>query len=396
MFPTKFHSEKKTISLNLARRTFNWSRLTASSSSIVSSPLSDRMAFNRVSTSKQPAHARSTTNHIFDIIDDADDELEYTHEELARYFDMTHLYSTDVDDEELLIDDDDDDDADDLRDDGDGDNGEQVLSQKLSQLSTNDDNEYESSCVADKKRRSTTTTTTTCDAEFLPSKKSKYDDEHDIDSTEQDLVPAYLSSVNRAAFKRAMPKSIDAIRMDELQQVAIYTHHIAALQIHKQITMVYRKSGTGQLSELEFACTAVDRRVWPTQVTSTLVALRSPTSTGSVTMHHDEEQHACETLVHQRLQEIDEKIRAYERKRQIVNVTPAVQQSIDDYVERFGVAPLRMKRDLKIALLEYDYRAEIIDRQYQLEHPNTYQVREGANDHSSRSTDHPLRSDGRG
>ena len=350
------------------------------------------MAFNRVSTSKQPAHARSTTNHIIDIIDDPDDELEYTHEELARYFDMTHLYSTDVDDEELLIDDDDEDDLSDV---GDGDDGEQVLSQKLSQLSTNDDNEYESSCVADKKRRSTTTTT--CDAEFLPSKRAKHGDELDTDFTEQDLVPAYLSSVNRAAFERAMPKSIDAIRMDELQQVAIYTHHIAALQIHKQITMVYLQSGTGQLGELEFACTAVDRRVWPTQVTSTLVALRSPTSTGSVTMQHDEEHHACEMLVHQRLQEMDEKIRAYERKRQIVNVTPAVQQSIDDYVERFGIAPLRMKRDLKIALLEYDYRAEIIDRQYQLEHPNTYQVREGANDQSSRSTDHPPRHlDGRG
>jgi hypothetical protein len=307
---------------------------------------------------------------MFDIVDDPDDELEYAHEELARYFDMTHLYSMDVDDEELLLEDDDDN-----SDGGDGDDGEQVLSQKLTQLSTNDDNEYESSCVTDKKRRSTTTTTTTCDAEFLPSKKAKHDGEHDTDCTEQDLVPAYLSSVNRAAFERAMHSSIGVISVDELQQVAICTHHIAALQIHRQITMVYLQSGTGQWSELEFGCTAVDRRVWPTQVMSTLAARRSIMSSDNVTTDRDEEHHACETLVYQRLQEMDEKIRAYERKRQIVNVTPAVQQSIDNYVERFGIAPLRMKRDLKIALLEYEYRAEIIDREYQLEHPNTYQVR---------------------
>ena len=276
---------------------------------------------------------------------------------------MTHLCSTDVDDEELLIDDghSDDDDEDDVE----GDEGEQVLSQKLSQLSTNDECEYESSSAADNKRRSTTT----CDAPF-PSKKAKHDDDD-----EHDPVPAYLSSVNHAAFERAMHTSIGAISMDELQQVAICTHHIAALQIHKQITMVYLQSGTGQLSELDFGCNAVDRRVWPTQVTSTLAAQRSVTSSESVTMDRDEEHHACETLVYQRLEKMDEKIRAYQRKRELVNVSGAVQQSIDDYVERFGIAPLRMKRDLKIALLEYAYCAEIIDRTYTLEHPTPYQVR---------------------
>ena len=118
-----------------------------------------------------------------------------------------------------------------------------------------------------------------------------------------------------------MHTSIGAISMDQLHQVAIYTHHIAALQIHKQITMVYLRSGTGQLSELEFdSCTTVDRRVWPTQVTSTLTDRHSATSSDSVAMDRDDEHHACETLVHQRLQQMDEKIRAYERKCQSVHV----------------------------------------------------------------------------
>jgi hypothetical protein len=280
---------------------------------------------------------------MFDILDDDQDELEYTTEELDAYFDMTHLYCTASDDEEEIIYDDDDDDDDE----GDGDDvdveeGEQVLSQKLSQLSTHDDDDEES-CLTSKKIKRT-------------------------DAMQQAKVPAYLSSRDNGSFHRAMKLVVErnrSINVDELRDMAILKHHIAALGVRKEISMVYLQSGTGTLTEPELEMVAVDRRVWPSQVTS---ALATPGDD-------------CEKLVHQRLREMDEQIRSFERqlgemkKRHSDDaIVQVMERSVHDFVEQYGMVPLRMKRDLKIKLLEHGYNAEILERKFRQENPNAYQV----------------------
>jgi hypothetical protein len=293
------------------------------------------------------------------------DELEYSSEELDRYFDMSHLHGADDDDdeEEILTDgsesdhDDDDDDESD----------EQVLSQTLSQLSTQDETDYESSTTTTtttttgNKRRSTTTAES-----MITSKKSK----HGSETFERDPVPTYLSTDNET-FRRALKKMIGttkAISIDALRQVALCIHHIGALQIQKQISLVYLQSGTGEWSEPEFDLVPIDRRVWPSQVTSALAA--------RVEMTDDEAHLACEQLVQQRLRDFDESLGHYQRQLdELMQEHPdALRQAIDGYVDEHGMALLRMKRDLKIALLEYAYHAEIVDRKYRQANPNAYQV----------------------
>ena len=285
------------------------------------------------------------------------DELEYSSEELDRYFDMSHLCGADDDGEEMLTDGSENDHDDEESD-------EQVLSQKLSQLSTQDETEYESSSKTGNKRRPTTTAES-----MITSKKSK----HGTDACERDPVPAYLSADNETCL-RAMKKMIGttkAISIGELRQVALCIHHIGALQIQKQISLVYVQSGTGEWSEPVFDLEPIDRRVWPSQVTSDLAARAE--------MTREEAHLACEQLVQQRLRDFDESIGHYQRQLDdIMHEHPeALQQAIDGYVEEHGMAPLRMKRDLKIALLEYAYHAEIVDRKYRQANPNAYQVARG-------------------
>ena len=51
-----------------------------------------------------------------------------------------------------------------------------------------------------------------------------------------------------------------------------------------------------------------------------------------------------------------------------------MEEIIRHYVQQHAIIPLKMKRDLTIALLGHDYDAEILQRQYRHAKPNAYQV----------------------
>ena len=65
-----------------------------------------------------------------------------------------------------------------------------------------------------------------------------------------------------------------------------------------------------------------------------------------------------------------------EKKSHLVDMTSTMEEAIKAYVDQYGIRPIKMKRDLKIALIKYDYDAEIIERKYLRENPNEYQVKE--------------------
>jgi len=257
---------------------------------------------------------------------------------------------------------------------------EEILSQKLSQLSTTSDNEQTLS-VTNKRRRSNRTSSPTS----VISKKIKMADDNDVDDndTEQDQIPTYLLETDKS-FHNTIQKIMNiasSTSTNDLRQIAILIHHIAALHIQKQISMIYLQSGTGILKEPEPELIEIDRRVWPIQVKSVMLAQYMSTTTATVTtkMTKEDEQLACENLVHQRLREMTTKIEQYQRqlnekKSQIIGFTSSMEDAIKIYVHQHGIKPLQMKRNLKIALLQHDYDAEIIERKYSQENPNKYQV----------------------
>jgi hypothetical protein len=99
-----------------------------------------------------------------------------------------------------------------------------------------------------------------------------------------------------------------SISINDIQQVAILKHNIADLDIQKQISTIYLRSGTGKLREPEVELIAVDRRVWPIQVKSAVSAQPSNMSRTTMEMNEEDQHHAYEELVHCRLQEMNEKL----------------------------------------------------------------------------------------
>ena len=109
------------------------------------------------------------------------------------------------------------------------------------------------------------------------------------------------------------------------------------------------------------------------------MATRRPANATDMTTDGKDEQLDYENLVHQRLEEYNHQSDQYqkrldEKKSSLLNFTSTMEESIRTYVYQYGICPLKLQRDLKIALLKHDYDAEIIERKFFQEKPNEYQV----------------------
>ena len=97
-------------------------------------------------------------------------------------------------------------------------------------------------------------------------------------------------------------------------------------------------------------------------------------------MSREDEQNAYEELIYERLQQLNDKTEQYQqqlnekKKKQLIGLTSKMEDMIEKYVYQMAIQPLKLKRDLKIALLECDYDAEMIERKFLQENPNQYQV----------------------
>jgi hypothetical protein len=215
-------------------------------------------------------------------------------------------------------------------------------------------------------------------------------DSDDIEKNKQDQIPAYLLTTYESFIQlttEIINTTMNLISFNDLQQVALFIHNIANIHMQKQISMIYYKSGTGALRESEPEIIPIDRCVWPKQVKLDMLEQqqqqqrrRSAKDATSIMETNQEPEHAdYEKFLSERFQEMEKKIQQYkkqldEKKCQLASCfTSTVEQKIKNYVFQYGIKPLKMKRDLKIALVKHDYDAEIIERKF-LQEPNDYQV----------------------
>ncbi|CAF4754340.1 unnamed protein product, partial [Rotaria sp. Silwood2] len=174
-------------------------------------------------------------------IDDMNDGLQYTTDELNRYFQSGHLKST-INEEEIIEDDihNDSDHIEIIQEEEEQEQDEEtILSQKLRQLSTKNENETNSSSTVDRKRPLSTIATS--NASFKKMKMTDADDiDDDIDNndTKQDQIPTYLLMNNKSFVHMTQNtiKTIHSISTNDIQQLAVSMHHIAGFHIQKQIT----------------------------------------------------------------------------------------------------------------------------------------------------------------
>jgi len=250
----------------------------------------------------------------------------------------------------------------------------------LSQLSTKDEyKDDEESLSINQKRQLATPTTPD-----IVSKKIRLDDDVDNQNQKKDEIPEYLKSTNKIFDQILADHSINGfitITNEDLRQLAILKHKIADLNLRKQLWTIYLKSGTGQWETQESGKTTVDRRIWPTQLKK---IISSPSSNNTIDISEesdDDEQKKYETRVQQYLEELNNTMEQYQnefdkKKNDLMDYyTDDIEKAIEKFVQQHGIRPLQMKLDYKIAILEYDYDMEILEREYLQLKPTEYQVK---------------------
>jgi len=225
-------------------------------------------------------------------------------------------------------------------------------------LSTKDDNDQEQQ-LSNKKKRSLNTPSTP----DVASKKIRILDD------KKDQIPEYLQATNKS-FDKIMTHHImntaTTITVEDLRQLAILKHKIAVINIDKELWTVYLKSGTGQWKTPESGKTNVDRRIWPIQVKKMMSSKKSNTI---VTREERDEEKICETIVHEYLEELNNIIEQYQnefdkKKNYLMGyIDDNLEKEIETFVQQHSTRPLQMKLNYEIALLEYDYDVEIVERE---------------------------------
>ncbi|CAF5181359.1 unnamed protein product, partial [Rotaria magnacalcarata] len=154
---------------------------------------------------------------------------------------------------------------------------EAILSQKFSQLSTKAEDEQKSG-VINKRRRSTTTIS----SPIASCKKTKlnvdYADESTatttMSSTETNEIPIYLLINNKLFVHMAqtITKTTTSISINNIRQLALFIHQAASVRIDREVMKAYLHSVMGTLKQSESHLIEVDRRVWPMQIQSLMLA----------------------------------------------------------------------------------------------------------------------------
>ncbi|CAF4217810.1 unnamed protein product, partial [Adineta steineri] len=314
-------------------------------------------------------------NDIFDVPDDLSDKDDHNDtedinkilDEYRQDFDFNYL-NTNVDHEEMIIE------QDNITTNDHQIVQEQILSQKLSQLSANNDTDDVpiKNTVNDRIKRSISTSSTS----DIVSKKFRLLEEEDEDEDEK--IPTYLQSTNPFLNKFMTDDIINrmstTITIEDLRQLAILKHKISMIRIRQQLWTIYLKSGMGQWKTDESHRTNVDRRIWPDEVrTIMLVKLKNNNNN-----NNQDEQKLCEEIVYDYLERFTQAMNYYceeftIRKNSLIGFTDEIEKIIETFVQQHGIRSGQMKLNYKTTLLKYGYDDQILQREYLRTNPTQYQ-----------------------
>lgn len=334
---------------------------------------------------------------MFHIVDDNKDPLQYTDEELNKYFFSGYLKSS-INHEEYLdfnneinlfetLDKDVDNDIDNKKE-------ECMLSQQFRDLFTYsnvDDRDISSETNKRQRESSGGGSGTTTSSQDKIVKKSKTTD---TNMNESDSLPNYLLMTNEKFIDliQAVNNTATSISMNDIQELALLMHRIAAMTTDREIMKTYFHSVKGTLKQSTYNLAEHERRFYPlnvqtfmlsvkkTEQTSDKITKASTNETSSHFMLTEEEHQMCENHIYQRIYEMKDMIdklkqQLEDRKATVFGLTPTIEQLIHNFVQKYGIKPLKCKEKLQIALVGDDYENELLKRQYLKENPNEYQVR---------------------
>jgi hypothetical protein len=222
---------------------------------------------------------------------------------------------------------------------------EQVLSQKMSQLSTTitDEKEWSMKYIKDK-------------IENISNHLSERNE-------------PFKQMTHRAL--STMGKSTSNRHTEELHQITALLFKIKLIQIHHSLWTTYLQSGTGKLiiPTQERLMYPTDLPIWPKEI-KTIVLL---TSLGRV-----DDGQICLNFVTRHVQELDNQFKQYQNELSmktngVDRFSKGGQQIIETYVEE-NLSQIRKEIEHGIELVKYDYRIRALKLTYNQHHPSAYQV----------------------
>ncbi|CAF4086121.1 unnamed protein product [Rotaria sordida] len=226
-------------------------------------------------------------------------------------------------------------------------NNEQVLSQKLSQISINN-------------------------------AQRSWDDDDDEEKQEKHLISDYDERLNDLFDKIMMEqlsKITTTLSIDNLRELAILKHHIAKIDLQKKLWNIYLKSGTGQWETSESMKTNVDRCIWPIPIQNMIISRLNKSDTSE---SNDEQFHGKKIVI-EHLQVLNDKLvhkhTVYnEKKQESIGLTDELEKSVENFVKQYSLVSYEMKLNYEMKILAYDYDDQLLERTYLQLNPTKYQI----------------------
>jgi len=238
---------------------------------------------------------------------------------------------------------------------------DQILSQRLSQLSTTHDHERGGASMKLERQQEQTTS---------PIKRKKFRS----DPVEKETMPYYLLAKNNL-FDPMIQQTMDrtcTLDMEEIRDIAFCMHYKATYETLYHLWSLYLRSGTGQLKENNETTYSKERCYWSKHVQA-LLCTTHPTT-------QEDQQEAYELLVNQRMQHYSDNVDYYEKEVNdkeytMIGLTSTIKRTVETCVKQYGMTALRMKCDFAIALLYYDYDDHLLQVEYEQAKPTEDQVK---------------------
>lgn len=263
------------------------------------------------------------------------------------------------------------------------DDGEQQLSQKLSQISTHDDDskkiEHQSSPVESQKRP------LSMEARTVTPTKKRIRNDPESEATDQSTMPQYLSPNNPLFEQYIQPiltKTAIPVDVEYLRKIAFLLHQLGVAQLDVDLWRSYLASGTDHLyipSERESTKTTTTSLALSTKIQIQLwpKAVKTAMESQGIVLSETNEQNQQTYLdfVYAKIRSYRNQMKQYQDRihRMRYQLHPDVDDALQKFVDQHGLDLLRIPNDGLIATVNFDYHEQSMEVEFQRMNPNARQ-----------------------
>jgi hypothetical protein len=167
--------------------------------------------------------------------------------------------------------------------------------------------------------------------------------------------------------------SADSIYIEKLRSIAILMYRVLSLDLEKSLWNHYLKSGTGILISNES-----NLKVWPQDVQLMIIELVSSSRTNNNLDKIQLNDKYCYRFVYEHLRKFNEKQQQLKRqliikKKQFYGYRNTIEDHLQTFIKKYSKA-LRLEYKYEMKIIEFDYRARMLDHAFQQQNPTPEQV----------------------